>query len=86
MPFSFFVQQSHAKQQDISGKLSELFTHYTETALNNGMIEEYTQALGEDVLAKLGHRLGTDADETLSGNQLSKLSVGWQRKRCIKWP
>ncbi|MFC5921038.1 calcium-binding protein [Neisseria weixii] len=40
------------------------------------MFEQYAEQLGGTALTKLGHQLGTDADETLRGTDLSNFLLG----------
>lgn len=45
-------------------------------AVAQGMFEQYAEQLGGTALTKLGHQLGTDADETLRGTDLSNFLLG----------
>ncbi|MDO4225917.1 MAG: hypothetical protein Q4C94_00360, partial [Neisseria sp.] len=57
-------------------QLSSLFTQYVQTAVGQGTFEQYAEQLGSKALAKLGHQIGTDADETLRGNDLANFLLG----------
>ena len=48
--------------------LAEKFVQYVQEASNNGTFEAYSNSLGKESLAALGHSLGTDNDDTLRGN------------------
>ncbi|WP_416190946.1 calcium-binding protein [Neisseria sp. CCUG12390] len=57
-------------------QLSSLFAQYVQAAVAQGMFEQYAEQLGTTALTKLGHQLGTDADETLRGTDLSNFLLG----------
>ncbi|WP_143824231.1 calcium-binding protein, partial [Neisseria canis] len=56
--------------------LSSLMAGYAQNAVSDGTFEQYAQALGSDVLEKLGHKLGTNNDDSLSGNNLANFLLG----------
>ena len=55
------------KNTDIA-PLAEKFVQYVQDTSNNGTFEAYSNTLGKEALATLGHSLGTDNDDTLRGN------------------
>ena len=56
--------------------LAEKFVQYAQEASNNGTFEAYSNSLGKESLAVLGHSLGTDNDDTLRGNHGANYLVG----------
>ena len=56
--------------------LAEKFVQYVQEASNNGTFEAYSNSLGKESLAALGHSLGTDNDDTLRGNHGANYLVG----------
>ena len=56
--------------------LAEKFVQYAQEASNNGTFEAYSNTLGKEALAALGHSLGTDNDDTLRGNNGANYLVG----------
>ena len=56
--------------------LAEKFVQYAQEASNNGTFEAYSNSLGKESLAVLGHSLGTDNDDTLRGNNGANYLVG----------
>ena len=56
--------------------LAEKFVQYAQEASNNGTFEAYSNSLGKESLAALGHSLGTDNDDTLRGNHGANYLVG----------
>ena len=56
--------------------LAEKFVQYAQEASNNGTFEAYSNTLGKEALATLGHSLGTDNDDTLRGNHGANYLVG----------
>ncbi|WP_232462182.1 calcium-binding protein [Neisseria chenwenguii] len=61
---------------DSSAELGELFAHYVETAVQDGTLSDYIDALGSEAFTKLGHQIGTEKDESLYGNQSSNYLLG----------
>ena len=56
--------------------LAEKFVQYAQEASNNGTFEAYSNSLGKESLAVLGHSLGTDNGDTLRGNHGANYLVG----------
>ena len=56
--------------------LAEKFVQYAQEASNNGTFEAYSNTLGKEALATLGHSIGTDNDDTLRGNHGANYLVG----------
>ena len=56
--------------------LAEKFVQYVQEESNNGTFEAYSNSLGKESLAALGHSLGTDNDDTLRGNHGANYLVG----------
>ena len=48
--------------------LAEKFVQYAQEADNNGTFEAYSNSLGKESLAALGHSLGTDDNDHIQGN------------------
>ncbi len=56
--------------------LAEKFVQYAQEASNNGTLEAYSNTLGKEALATLGHSIGTDNDDTLRGNNSANYLYG----------
>ena len=56
--------------------LAEKFVQYTQEANSSGMLGAYRTVLGEKLFDSAGHKLGTDDDERLSGNQYANYLYG----------
>ncbi len=57
-------------------ELSSLMAQYSLDAVNSGTFEQYAEALGKEAMEKLGHKTGTEKDDTLYGNELANFITG----------
>ena len=57
-------------------ELSSLMAQYSLDAVNSGTFEQYAEALGKEAMEKLGHKTGTEKDNTLYGNELANFITG----------
>ena len=57
-------------------ELSSLMAQYSLNAVNSGTFEQYAEALGKEAMEKLGHKTGTEKDDTLYGNELANFITG----------
>ena len=71
-----FVAYSGNSSNDGIQQLSSLFTQYVQAAVEQGTFDAYAESLGAVAIEKLGHKLGTHADETLNGNHLANFLLG----------
>ena len=57
-------------------ELSSLMVQYSLDAIHSGTFEQYAEALGKEAMEKLGHKTGTEKDDTLYGNELANFITG----------
>ena len=57
-------------------ELSSLMAQYSLDAVNSGTFERYAEALGKEAMEKLGHKTGTEKDDSLYGNELANFITG----------
>jgi len=57
-------------------ELSSLMAQYSLDAVNSGTFEQYAEALGKEAMEKLGHKTGTEKDDSLYGNELANFITG----------
>ncbi len=57
-------------------ELSSLMAQYSLNAVNSGTFEQYAEALGKEAMEKLGHKTGTEKDDSLYGNELANFITG----------
>ena len=57
-------------------ELSSLMAQYSLDAIHSGTFEQYAEALGKETMEKLGHKTGTEKDDSLYGNELANFITG----------
>ncbi|WP_107820362.1 calcium-binding protein [Neisseria sicca] len=57
-------------------ELSSLMAQYSLDAIHSGTFEQYAEALGKEAMEKLGHKTGTEKDDSLYGNELANFITG----------
>ncbi|MBF0804236.1 MULTISPECIES: calcium-binding protein [unclassified Neisseria] len=56
--------------------LSAQMLQYAQSAAENNLLGRYAQALGAEAVEKIGHKLGSDGDDTLYGNDRASFLAG----------
>ena len=70
------IGYSITKNNSAFSTLSSLMAKYVQKAVKSGVFEQYVQALGTKIFEKLAHKIGTDDNDNLSGNDLGNFLLG----------
>lgn len=71
-----FIGYGIVKNNSAFAALSPLMTQYVQEAVKTGLLEQYVQALGSKTFEKFAHKIGTEKDENLTGNDLGNFLFG----------
>ena len=72
----FLAYSKISSGDNVFTELSSLMAQYSLDAIHSGTFEQYAEALGKETMEKLGHKTGTEKDDTLYGNELANFITG----------